>query len=295
MVLTRSPLLLGLDAGGSGTKWSLMRDGQAVASGTAAPFTAALLGHDQGLQSLQAIADALPGKPYAVHAGIAGLSTGSDKALLVQQALAQVLGLSSEMVSVESDLDLAYRAHLSFGAGILLYAGTGSLAYHLTTEGQIVRAGGYGYRIGDDGGGYSIGRAAMRWLTSVLDTGNTPDTALSREMHAITGGLDWETLREFTYGSAAAASLAALAPAVGRAADADDAVALRIIEEAASCLADLVHRVQERVGHLPVTATGGAFRITRLFPAALGRALPEARVQVRDYAEAAARFVSTQA
>jgi N-acetylglucosamine kinase-like BadF-type ATPase len=293
--VTPPPLLLGLDAGGSGSKWTLWRDGEVRAAGVAPAFTAALLDTPAGAAALRDLAAGLPASPDGVHAGVPGLSRDSGRAAQVGQALALALGLSAGQVSVEGDLDLAYRAHLSHGAGVLLYAGTGSVAYHVTAAGEVVRAGGRGYRIGDDGGGFDLGRHALRTLTDALDAGTLdpgqpPATPLAREVAAITGGLDWPTLRAFAYGTPGAAALARLAPAVGRAADQGDPDATRIVTQAAASLAELARRVLARTGPLPVTATGGALRITALFGAALGRALPGATVQHRDHAQAAARY-----
>ncbi|MBB5375878.1 N-acetylglucosamine kinase-like BadF-type ATPase [Deinococcus metalli] len=290
--MSRPALLLGLDAGGSGTKWALARDGQTVASGVTLPFTAALLDTPAGAQALTALAAGLPGRPEAVHAGVAGLSAGSPRAAAVARELAGVLGLEPERVSVEGDLDLAYRAHLGGGEGVLLYAGTGSVAYHVSAGGAVTRAGGYGYRIGDDGGGFSLGRAALRVLTDDLDRGVVPSGALAAEVGVVTGGLDWDTLRTFVYGTPGAASVARLAPAVGKAADAGDVRAGALLTEAAGQLATLAQRVQARVGPLPVTATGGAFRVSPLLRAALTRELPGATVQQREHAEAAARYAA---
>ncbi|MEF2277320.1 BadF/BadG/BcrA/BcrD ATPase family protein [Deinococcus sp. YIM 134068] len=285
----RPPLTLGLDAGGSGTKWTLARRGVPVARGVVPPLTAALLGTGAGQQTLQTLADALPERPAAIHAGLPGLSAGSAAAHTAQNALAEALNLSPDRVSVEGDLDLAYRAHLTPGAGILLYAGTGSIAYHVTRAGEVVRAGGRGYRLGDDGGGFSLGRAALRWLTDRLDEGEVPASPLAAEISDVTGWLDWDTLRAFTYGMPGAAAIASLAPAVGRAADGGDRVALALLDEAARALADLARRVRGRVGPLPVTATGGALRVSPHFPALLARHLPGVTVRHRDHSEAAAR------
>lgn len=292
--MSRDPLLLGVDAGGSGTKWALLRGAQVVASGVSAPLTAALLNVAGGTESLAALSGALPGRPDAAHVGMPGLSAGSSVAGSAQAALAGVLGVPAERVGVEGDLDLAYRAHLAPGAGVLLYAGTGSVAYHVTAAGEVYRAGGYGYRVGDDGGGFSVGRAAVRWVTDRLDVGEVPESALAREVAAVTGGLDWESLRAFVYGTPGAASLARLAPAVGRAADAGDPVAAALLDDAARSLAELAQRVQARVGPLPVTATGGTLRVSPLLGAALGRLLPKLNVQQRDHAEAAARYAGTR-
>ncbi|WP_295816070.1 BadF/BadG/BcrA/BcrD ATPase family protein [uncultured Deinococcus sp.] len=293
--MTRPALLLGLDAGGSGTKWALTRDGQVVAGGVTPPFTAALLDTPAGTQALAALAAALPGRPAGVHAGVAGLSASSARAAAVGHALAELLALDASRVRVEGDLDLAYRAHLGAGEGILLYAGTGAVAYHVAQGGAVTRAGGYGYRIGDDGGGFSMGRAALRLLTDALDRGEVPAGPLAEEVGQLTGGLDWDSLRAFVYGTPGAAAVAQLAPAVGRAAEAGDPQAAALLTTAAGDLATLARRVQARVGPLPVTATGGAFRVSALLRSALTRELPGANVQQREHAEAAARFASAQA
>ena len=293
MTLSSSPpLLLGLDAGGSGTQWSLRRGAQTVAAGTAPPLTAALLDLPAGAQALAELRAALPGRPGALHAGLPGLSAGSVRAAQAREHLAGALGLPADQASVEGDLDLAYRAHLTPGAGVLVYAGTGSIAYHVGPSGEVLRAGGRGYRLGDDGGGASLGREALRRITDALDLGTVPAGPLADEVAAVTGGLDWDTLRAFVYGTPGASALARLAPAVERAAQAGDPAAGDIRADAARALADLARRVQTQLrargdGPLPVVATGGALRAPGL-AAELRRACPGVTVQWRDHASAAA-------
>lgn len=288
------PVALGLDAGGSGTKWTLLRAGQPLARGVTSPLTAALLGTAAGEAALAALAGALPAHPDALHAGLPGLSAGTPAAAAARDALAGALRLPAHRITVEGDLDLASRAYFAPGAGLLLYAGTGSAAYHVAPDGTVIRAGGRGYRIGDDGGGFSLGRAALRWWTDALDAGPAPPSLLAAEIAGVTGGLDWDRLRAFAYGGSGAAAVASLAPAVGRAADAGDPVALALLEDAARSLADLVRRVEARVGPLPVVATGGALRVSPLFPAALARHLPGVRVAWRDHADIAARLAAAR-
>jgi len=287
-------LALGLDAGGSGTGWALVRGGAVVARGQLGPLTAALLGTGEGQAVLGGLVRELPAPPAAIHAGVPGLHSGSAAADSVRGALALALGVPPACVTVEGDLDLAYRAHLAPGAGILLYAGTGSIAYHVARDGTVVRAGGRGYRLGDDGGGFSLGRAALRWLTDALDLGEVPTTPLAAEIAGLTGGLDWPTLRAFAYGRPGAAAIASLAPAVGRAVDAGDPDAGALLEEAAVSLTALARRVQGQVGPLPVRATGGALRVSPLFPAALVHHLPGVRVAWLDHAEAAAQIAAAR-
>lgn len=255
-------VLLGIDAGGSGTKWHLRQGEKTLAQGRAAPLTTATLDLPQGKQVLRDLKAALPATPQAIHAGLPGLQRASERAAQVSRVLGEALNVPPAHVQVESDLDLAFHAHLQAGAGVLLYAGTGSIAYALLESGEVLRAGGRGYRIGDDGGGASIGRGALRWVADHLDVGVEPAGPLAAELRAVTGGLDWATLRAFVYDQPGAAALARLSPAVTRAVEAGDPVAQELLFEAATSLAELVRRIRQRAERptWAVVATGGALR-----------------------------------
>lgn len=279
---------LGLDAGGSGTKWVLISE-QTLAEGYAPPLTTATLDTAAGAHALATLVEQLPARPAAIHVGMPGLSAGSTRATEVAQRLGQVFGIASAKIEVEGDLDLAYRAHLPPGQGILVYAGTGSIAYAMAEGGRVTRVGGRGYRIGDEGGGASIGRAALRWATDFLDMGQQPHGRLAEHLAHEMGGLDWDTMRQFVYGTPGASSLARLAPAVTRAAKESDKDAQQMLEAAAHSLAELAGRMRQQLGPLPVVATGGALRSLPL-QEALRRNLPDVTIQFRNHAEVAAQL-----
>lgn len=287
-------VLLGLDAGGSGTKWHLRQGSAVLGQGRTAPLTALLLDRPEGQAALGELRAALPAPPVALHAGLPGLDAGSERAAWAQGVLAGALGIPAGKVHVESDLDLAYRAHLKPGEGCLLYAGTGSIAYGLLAGSQVIRAGGRGYRIGDDGGGSSIGRLALRWLMAFLDVGAEPSGVLAHELEAEIGGLDWLTVRAFVYGSPGASALARLARPVTNAASAGDADALGFLRESAQALADLAGRVRQQAGRpeWPVVATGGALQSEPLARFLRG-ALPGVTIQFRAH-EATASGLAAQ-
>jgi glucosamine kinase len=170
--MTNETLLLGLDAGASSTKWALLTPSlEVVASGRSAPLTGHIFTDTQRAENfaaLETLACALAAfKPTHAVAGITGLSMGDEVAQFYQQALLEVLGLTN--VSVMSDMDLAYLAHFEPGEGILVYAGTGGIAYHLKADGSVARAGGRGYLISDPGGGFSIGQKALEFVTTLMD------------------------------------------------------------------------------------------------------------------------------
>ncbi|WP_291424973.1 N-acetylglucosamine kinase [Deinococcus sp.] len=281
------PVCLGVDAGGSSTKWVLMQGQTVLARGQAPALTAALVHTPAGKAALRAQRSSLPVTAQRAHFGLPGLSAGTPQAGQLRQELAASLGLGPEAVGLESDLDLAYSAHFAPGEGILVYAGTGSMAYHLPVSGEPVRAGGRGYRIGDEGGGASIGRAALHWVTDFLDRGEEPHGPLAAEVAKLTGGLDWPTLRAFVYGTPGARSLALVAPAVTCAAQLGDPQALQLLREAACALVRLTKNVQLQTGPLPAKATGGALQSAPL-QQALQQQLPTIQIAFADHAWTAA-------
>jgi hypothetical protein len=65
-------------------------------------------------------------------------------------------------VAAVSDVELAHAAAFGGGPGVLVVAGTGSIAVARDRRGRWRRAGGWGQLLGDEGSGFWIGRAALR-------------------------------------------------------------------------------------------------------------------------------------
>lgn len=217
----------------------------------------------------------LAARPDAVVAGVAGLEEGTAAAVLLQRVIAEELGLDPAVVQVVNDMRIAYASAFKPGQGILLYAGTGSIAYHLREDGTVLRAGGHGYLIDDAGGGFWIGSSALRAVLRNQDElGRRPDDPLARELFEELGGDDWNALRAEVYGQGRS-RLAALAPAVARAAEQGDAVAREILERAGRELARLAVALQDRLEERsPVAFAGGISHLSPLLREALVAALP---------------------
>jgi N-acetylglucosamine kinase-like BadF-type ATPase len=144
------------------------------------------------------------------------------------------------------------------GEGILLYAGTGSVAMYIDDEAGPVRAGGWGYLLGDEGGAYWIGRESIRWVLAGLDTGEevAPDS-LSDVILKEIGATNWDGIKAFVY-SSDRSEIAKLAAIVGRLADAGDADAQGIIYEASQFLIALVHQLDTQIDNAPrIVIAGG--------------------------------------
>ncbi len=80
-------------------------------------------------------------------------------------------------VAVESDALAALAGAFGNKAGIILIAGTGSICFGMDENGNVFRSGGWGYLLGDEGSGYSIGNQAIIAALKDFD-GRGPGTEL---------------------------------------------------------------------------------------------------------------------
>ena len=283
---------LGIDAGGSSSKWAVVDDaGRLLARGRVAPLSGHLYNADSRTEALNVLEQlrvhVAPFAPRVALAGVTGLTRGSELAAWLEQTIIAALHL--ERCAVIGDMDLAYRAHYQPGEGMILYAGTGSIAYHITQQLEVKRAGGRGDRIDDAGGGYWIGQRALRFTMRQMDAGLPTDDPLSSAVLGQIGSSDWERVRAYVYGHDRSA-VASLAPLVGAAAQQGSAIAQRILETAGRELADLAGRLNAQVGQLPITTVGGAWLVSPLIADATRAAGLEFAPSSVDVAVAAARL-----
>lgn len=90
--------------------------------------------------------------------------------------------IGARLAHLAVDVRLTNDAELLFGAlddevGVVLIAGTGSIALGRDRHGNTARAGGWGYLIGDEGSGYYMGRYALEAASRSAD-GRDDETAL---------------------------------------------------------------------------------------------------------------------
>ena len=294
------PLGLGIDAGGSSTRWRLEGPAGAVAEGRL-PALAGHLYDDAGrsdagarLSELAAaVAAASAEPPTAVVAGVTGLAQAGAEATWLRRELAAGIGLAEAAVTVLDDIELALRAAFAGDDGVLVYAGTGAIAV-ARAGGQRLRAGGHGYLLDDDGGGFSIGRAALRAVLRQTDArGSTPDTPLAHRLYGAIGGADWDRVRAYVYGGGRGA-VAALVPLVVQAAADGDGEARAILTWAGEELARLARLLLQRCGEpRPVALAGGVAKVGGALEARFRGALPagtEVRVLTDEPVRAAARL-----
>jgi glucosamine kinase len=281
---------LGIDVGASSSKFVVMNaKGLVLETGNSQPFSGHIFTTESRASNFAILEKLLARvKPFqiaAVTAGITGVSL--EVALEFQAFIAASLELVPEQIQITNDMDLAYRANFAPGAGILVYAGTGSIAYHVATDGSVLRSGGYGFLIDDAGGGFWIGREALKLALFRLERGISDP--LSRLIFEHIGGSDWDTVRSFAYGGGRQA-LASLAPTVGIAVNQGSTDAQEVLTQAANALVKLAQNMRFKLERLPIVFAGGVFNVSPLLEETIAQEFPTATFNRASSALSAARM-----
>lgn len=258
---------LGIDAGGTQTRWALAAPGGAiVASGHTAGLSALQMATAEGRDSVHATFAELArdvlrhARPVRVRAGLTGFGGDGEQ---LQRWIAELLHISPRCITLCNDIEIAYLASFSPGEGYLVYAGTGSIGAYIDAEGQFHRAGGRGVMLDDGGGGFWIAREALRhiWRNEDEQPGSWQDSPMARAVFEYIGGDDWSLSRQFLYAQERG-DIGKLALPVAATAGKDPA-ADRILQEAGRELARLALALTKRFGPRPVALAG---RATELHP-----------------------------
>ena len=189
----------------------------------------------------------------------------------------------ARQVRVLADGEVALATAFGTGPGILVNAGTGSIAYARDPAGAVHRAGGYGWQLGDEGGGYWLGRRALDVAARAQDGRGEGSTLLARLLGAL-GLQHFDDLVRWA-ATATPTQMAALAPHVLNAAREGEGVARQAVDDAARELVDLAVALARHfpgTEPVPVALAGGLLLpqspLTAAFRERLGTALKRARL-----------------
>jgi N-acetylglucosamine kinase-like BadF-type ATPase len=258
--MRHDPVALGVDGGGTRSEARLWSGGREVAralGGALNPNHAGVAGSARALRALLAALGAHAGRPTgwvadAACVGLSGVSHPSSGPIVREAFETAGVTVSGPRVLI-SDAEILLEAAFGTAApsGVVVIAGTGSVAMARDAAGRLVRAGGLGPLAGDPGSAHWIGTQAVARGWAEPPPGGP----------------------------------AALAPAVAAAAGAGDRGALAILAGAAEALCDLAVEAARAAGAGPavdVRPAGGVARrsdaLRELLAAELARRLPGARL-----------------
>ncbi|WP_400161887.1 N-acetylglucosamine kinase [Brevibacillus sp. TJ4] len=190
----------------------------------------------------------------ALYLGLAG----ADRPAIMQLLTDAFAEEWQERLHLDNDAVAALYAGTWGKPGIVLIAGTGSIAYGINSRGERYRVGGWGYLVGDEGSGFDLGRQAVSAALRAFD-GRAEPTALSQLLLAHYAVQTVPELIAILYGSGnPRKELASLSSLAETAARGGDAVARQLVRQAAAELAGLAAACQQKMGEsLPVVLAGG--------------------------------------
>lgn len=277
-------LVLGIDGGGTRTRGSIVAGERVLAHGESGSIKRLRVGAEVAEENLRALLQDVYAQAgvTGVRAASCGVASASMPGVTEWiEAVFRDFGVQrSEVVGDEViALDAAFQG----GPGILQIAGTGSNTIGRAPDGSRESAGGWSSRLGDEGSGYWIGLHGVRRALRAHDR-EEPTQILKRvgEIWGTPSIEDLVNLGDSTPGP----DFAALAPAIHELADAGDAIAVGVLEQAAADLVEFVLLVRAKLrrkhqiaGEVPVAWTGGVIEkmtiVREAFFAGLHAAAPQ--------------------
>ena len=224
--------------------------------------------------------------PKVLCVGVAGVGREAERQALWQSLMSADV---AEEVVVHADATIALDDAFGDGAGILLIAGTGSIAHGRGPTGTLARCGGWGPVFGDEGSGCWMGRRALSIVTAAHD-GREPETLLTG---AIMTAAEVDRLEDLIPWAATAtpAMFAGLAPAIATSAEAGDLRANALLSIAAEELSLHVRTLARRLfgdeqAAAPVAFAGGLLSrgtlLRKRLEHRLKSAVPGAQIRAED-------------
>jgi N-acetylglucosamine kinase-like BadF-type ATPase len=259
---------LGIDGGQSATKGLLCdQTGQVLGSGQGGPcnHVAAHEGREKffsavgGVLQMCCQAAGLNEASIDFASVCLGFSGGAED----KDAYSREL-IRSHKYKITHDAEIALTGALEGQPGIVVIAGTGSIAFGRNSAGRTAKVGGWGYVFGDEGGGFDLTRQALRSALRQEEGWGVSSTLRDKLMAAAGAASVNQLLHRFYTPEFPRPTIAALSRLVSDAAEEGDDEAQRILSEAANHLAGYVEGVH-RVIFRPMEAAtvsyiGGAFQ-----------------------------------
>lgn len=232
-------LFLGIDGGGTKTKvYVINQNKKVIYKGSGGPSSIDTVTNQETLKSINnALINFFNKSEFesttftAIFAGLGGVPSKKEQ-LILEKIIKKVKGASKNtLIIARSDMENALASGLLFDEGITLIAGTGMVAYGKNKHGITARAGGLGYKEGDLGSSYSLGKMAIQAVARALDK-RYPITPFTEELinHLkVKTPADIARLSERWYEERT--KVAALAPYVTKHADLNDKFAKKICDQ----------------------------------------------------------------
>ena len=169
--------VIGIDGGGSKTRGRLVYGEQQVQRGIGSTrggvvgFTESCERVVQLLVDLTNDAGIDKSEIDAVVVGVAGIWLEEERQRFAHllRIIARDSGFNLQDLIATSDAEIALRGAFGSEAGIMLIAGTGTITLGKNKQGDLIRSGGWGIEIDDEGSGAWIGKKGLSACVKAID------------------------------------------------------------------------------------------------------------------------------
>jgi glucosamine kinase len=259
---------LGIDGGGTKTRCIVGDETSVLGSAVSGGSNVVRLGEARAREALHtAIRQVLSAAKVRLDRidGICIGASGAGRPEIAEKIRGIVAEIDAKLspakIQVVGDTVIALEAAFGAGPGVVVIAGTGSIAFGRSADGSIARAGGWGFAISDEGSGQWIGREAVSAVVRARD--RQQETALSARILEAWKLADFDALVRFA-NSTPPPEFPRLFPVVMHAAGQGDGLACELLagagRELAGLAAAVLGRIAPRPPYVPVAETGSVFR-----------------------------------
>lgn len=259
---------IGVDGGGSKTEIVVLDPTGRVLRCLRKPASNYhLVGMEQAVRHIiEGIREALQEETVeGIGISLAGIDTSEDWKIMAGGLKGALIVLAQETgvpfkdlpVVLENDVFGALMSVQGNFSGNVLAAGTGAVALGINPEGKVIRVGGWGHLIGDEGAGYSIGHQALIAMMASFD-GYGPKSILETKITEHLGLAQVQDISDWLYlNKSLTKEIAALVPVVVEAASMDDFISKKILERSGRALGLLTMALLRKTQSSEIGMVGG--------------------------------------
>lgn len=265
---------VGIDGGGSKTRFlSIDENGKKLAEHLTGGTYYRQLGTEAVIETLrhgiQSVTGCVAGDIAAISFGMPGYGEAPDEDESFVALLRECF--SPVPVYVANDVAMAFHGAFAGGPGILLVAGTGSMAWGRDLLNREYRCGGWSHLFGDEGSGFWIGRRALELFSKESD-GRLPKTMLytllKEHLKIPLTADDVLIIQKAESLFTSRAEMASLHRVLQKAAEQGDEIARAVYAEASDELVSIIRGIYSKMSFggesVPVSYVGGLFNCREL-------------------------------
>lgn len=256
---------LGVDGGGSKTTAAVFNDkGEFICKACGESINYYSVGIENARKAMADIIESMSQKNF--DCAVIGMSALNERASDEETEKFCSGIINSKKIIMDSDLYVALEAMDEEGECAIVISGTGSMVLRRNPEGIISHAGGWGYILGDEGSGYSIGLSGIKAAIRSFENCGEKTLLIDECLRYFSTDNIYDLIDLYYDKKVSRKTTAAFAEKVIALAEKGDTVARNTVENEAKLLAETVIALLKNAEkHIPIGLWGGIFQHKKYF------------------------------